>query len=204
MFWYLSRALGVVAYVALTLEVVLGLSASTGQLDRALGRARVIELHSWLSAVALGTLGGHAVVLLGDQTVKLSVLQVLVPFTTEYRPFAVGLGVVSAYLALVVHGSFWLRKRIGPRTWRKTHYVTFAVFTLATFHGLLAGSDAEAPAMRALFAGATGLVASLTFLRIVLYVARARFRGTERPSPPASAPTRPREAWPTGGGRTAG
>ena len=118
--------------------------------------------------VALGTMGAHALVLLGDQTVRLSVVQLLVPFTTEYRPFTVGLGVLGAYIALVVHLSFWLRKTLGPRAWRKLHYLTFALFTLATLHGMLAGSDAAAPIMTALYIGSTALVVALTFLRIGL------------------------------------
>ena len=43
--WLVSRALGLTAYVALSLDIVLGLLVSTGAADRALPRARTLELH---------------------------------------------------------------------------------------------------------------------------------------------------------------
>jgi sulfoxide reductase heme-binding subunit YedZ len=172
MFWYASRALGVTAYVALTLEVLLGLSASTGALDRLLGRAQVIDLHRWLSTIALATLGAHAAVLLADRTVSMSLVDLLVPFVGPYRPFATGLGVLAAWLALIVHGSFWLRKRIGGRAWRALHFATFAVFVAATFHGLLAGTDRAWLGLRLLYAGAAAAVATLVFVRLGLLLAR--------------------------------
>ncbi len=198
LFWHLSRALGVAAYVGLTLEVVLGLSASTGELDRILGRGRVVELHRWLSLLVFGLMAGHALVLLGDQTVRLGVLDLVVPFTSDYRPFAVGLGVIGVHAAALLQVSFWLRKRIGPKAWRKLHYVAFGLFAVATLHGLLAGSDASAPAMKALYVGAALLVSTLTLLRILRF-AWPDLRG---PSPRASASPPAAGPWPTGDART--
>ncbi len=204
-FWYASRALGLVAYVALTLELLLGLSASTGVLARRIGRGRLIELHRWLSALMLGAVGAHALVLLGDQTVRLSIVELLVPFTTSYRPFAVGLGVLGAYVMLVVHASFALRRWIGPRVWRRVHYLTFPLFAAATLHGLLAGSDARTWALRSVYVIATALVGAMTLHRILLVVlappARLASPGSARTGRPTSPPT-PRSS-PRDGGTSA-
>lgn len=172
--WYVSRGLGVVAYVALTIEVLLGLSASTGVLARAIGRARLVELHRWLSALMLGAVAAHALVLLADGAVAFSIADLVVPFASSYRPLAVGLGVLAAYAVLVVHASFALRKWIGPRAWRKVHYLTFAVFVAATLHGLLAGSDARSLPARILYAAAATLVGAMTLQRIFLRLLPAR------------------------------
>lgn len=178
-FWYASRALGVSAYVALTLEVLLGLSASTGVLDARLGRAAVIELHRWLSALVLASVGAHALVLLGDRAVDLGVLDLLVPFVGPYRPLATGLGVLGAWLLLLVHASFALRRRLGPRFWRALHAVTFPLFALATFHGLLAGSDRGWLGLRLLYLSAVGVVSALIFVRLAAFAWRgaAKVRG---------------------------
>lgn len=174
LFWFASRAFGVVAYTALTLEVLLGLGASTGYLDRSIGRARVTEIHRWLSAIVLATSGMHALVLLGDQTVKLSLIDLLVPFRAPYRPLAVGIGILAGYALLTLHVSHALRKLIGPRTWRRLHYVSFAAFVLATLHGILAGSDASKLGLRALYVGGALLVSGLTFLRLFQFIVRRR------------------------------
>jgi sulfoxide reductase heme-binding subunit YedZ len=192
LFWLTARALGVVAYVALTLEVLLGLSATTGLLDGMLGRARVIELHRWLSAIGLGAVVLHAAVLLGDRTVGFGAVDVLVPFASSYRPVAVGLGILAAYAMVVVHLSFLLRPFVGSRFWRKLHAVTFFVFVATTLHGVLAGTDSPRIGMKVLYGGATLLVTWLVFLRLFLRLTSSppllgRADGRSRPAPPRPA-----------------
>lgn len=165
-FWVASRAAGVTAFVALTLDVSFGLFLSTGLADAWIPRARSVELHRWLSASALARAGLHAVALVGDGFVRFDVLDALVPFLSSYRPFAVGLGVLALWLAWTVHASFWVRRRIGSARWRRLHYASFGVFALAAAHGLLAGSDAGRPWMRAIYVVAIGLVGGLLFLRM--------------------------------------
>lgn len=165
--WTTSRAAGVIAFVALTLDVVFGLLVSTGGADRLLPRARSVEVHRWLSSAALALTGLHAAALLGDRFVRFDLLDVLVPFLSSYRALAVGVGVLTAYGALVVHFSFQLRMRLGPRGWRRLHYLSFAVFLGALLHGVLAGSDSGSLGMRLTYAGAGGAVLLLTTLRVV-------------------------------------
>jgi predicted ferric reductase len=185
--WMLSRALGVTAYVALSLEVLLGLALSTGAGDRLLARARSVELHQWLSSVALALTGAHAHALVGDRFVRFDLLDVLVPFASRHRPAAVGLGVLAAWAAVVVHASFGARKRIGARAWRVVHYLAFALYAAATAHGLAAGTDARATWMRAVYAGSAGALALLVGLRLRAAAPTAgagSCAGPSRPAPP--------------------
>ncbi len=166
--WITSRAAGVTAFVALTLDVVFGLFVSTGAADSVIPRGRSVDVHRWLSTVALTLTALHAVALLGDRFVRFDVLDVLIPFLSSYRAFAVALGVLAAYGALLVHASFSWRRRLGPKTWRKLHYLSFFVFASALLHGLLARSDRSAPGMQVLYissltvVGALGLYRALT------------------------------------------
>ncbi len=164
-FWQVSRAAGFAAYAALTLEMLLGLFLSTDLADRWIARARTIELHRWLSATALALTGAHAAALLGDRFIRFDALDVLVPFLAPYRPVAVGLGVLAAYAAAVVHVSFELRSRIGQRAWRAIHTLSFTLYLGATAHGLLAGSDASLPWIRGVYAASAALVLWLTLYR---------------------------------------
>jgi hypothetical protein len=102
----------------LTLDVVFGLFVSTGAADRFIPRASIVDVHRWLSTVALTMTGVHALALLGDRVVRFDVLDVLIPFLSSYRAFAIALGVVAACGAVLVHASFSWRRRIGGKTWR--------------------------------------------------------------------------------------
>lgn len=177
--WLLSRAAGVAAYVALTAEILLGLCASTGALDRWISRASAGQIHRWLSSVALALVAAHALVLVCDRYVAFDLLDALVPFVAGERRTAVGLGATAAWLAVVVHASFAMRSRIGPKAWRRLHYVSFAVFVLATLHGLAAGSDRGDPALLALYVASALSVVALTVRRVVGAPDRPA-RGAER------------------------
>lgn len=171
--WFASRAAGIVAYAALTVEMAFGLLVSSGAGDAWISRARSLELHRFLSVVSLSLVAGHALVLIGDRYVRFDVLDVLVPFLAPYRPFAVGLGVLGVYAMLLVHASFELRARIGTRAWRSLHYLSFAIFALATAHGALAGSDGW---MKWGYAAAGGLILVLTIHRVLAARAAPRLR----------------------------
>ncbi len=167
--WIASRAAGVAALVALTTDVVVGLSISTGLGDRWVARARSVELHRWLSAGTLSLVAFHALVLGADRFVRFDALDAAIPFLSAYRPAAVGLGALAAYGALLVHASFGWVRRIGGYAWRKLHYVSFAVFALALTHAwILSGDDGIA---RIVTLVSTAAVAALVVLRVARFAA---------------------------------
>ncbi|MBK9035388.1 MAG: ferric reductase-like transmembrane domain-containing protein [Myxococcales bacterium] len=171
--WVAARAAGVTALVALTLDALAGLVLSTGALDRWLARARSIELHQTLSRFALGLTAGHVLLLLADGYIRYDLFDALVPGVSSYRPWAVAAGIVAAYLAVVVHVSFGWRARLGTRTWRRLHYLSFAVLIGALGHGLAAGTDTGRPGLRALYVVLAGSVAALVAVRALTAI-RAR------------------------------
>lgn len=160
--WLASRAAGITAYVALTLDVALGLFVSGGLADRWIPRARGLVAHRWLSGAALAIVAGHALVLLLDGFAGLDLLDLAVPFTARRLAVPVALGVLAGYTALIVRRSFQWRPRIGARAWKRLHALSFVAFALATAHGLAAGSDVERPWVRALYLGAVALVVGLS------------------------------------------
>jgi sulfoxide reductase heme-binding subunit YedZ len=174
--WLLVRASGFTAFAALAAEVVLGLLMSTGRGATWLPRATRVELHRWLSPLALALVGGHVAALLADDFVRFDALDVLVPFVAPTRPIALGLGVLALYAAVVVHVSFGLRKRLGARTWRRLHYLSFVTFVLAAIHGVAAGSDAGRGWAVAMFGAPLALVGGLLGIRVAIAVRELRDR----------------------------
>lgn len=139
--WFVSRASGIVAFIALALEVTLGRVMATGRDLAWMPKGVRVELHRWLSPVALALVVGHAAVLLADDFVRFDAIDLLVPFAAPTRRFGVGLGVLALYAAVVVHVSFALRKRLGTALWRRLHYGAYVAFALAAAHAIIAGTD---------------------------------------------------------------
>ena len=164
--WTTSRAAGVIAFAALTLDVVFGLFVSTGAIDRWVPRGASVDVHRWLSSVALALIGLHSVALLVDPAIHFDALDALVPGMSPYRAGAIAIGIFAMYGALVVHASFGWRKRIGVRAWRAIHFTAFAVFVAGVVHGLYAGSDSGK--LHALYGAAGALVGALVVARIAL------------------------------------
>jgi predicted ferric reductase len=160
--WTVSRALGVTAYLALTLEMGFGLLLSTRAAASWIAPARSMDVHRFLSMVSLLLFGGHGVFLLGEH---FDAIDLLVPFLASHDRFAVGIGVVATWLAVLIHASFAVRAHIGKRTWRIVHYTSFGVYVLATAHGVLAGTDSSLPGIRGIYFASGALVGLLVMLR---------------------------------------
>jgi predicted ferric reductase len=170
--WYFARSAGIVAYLLLSSSVVLGLVMSA-RARTSWPRFAVEEVHRFL-AIATGVFVAlHGATLLLDRVVPFSLGQAVVPFTSSYRPFAVGLGVLSAELMAAVGVSNRLRSEIPHRLWRRIHYATFAVWLGATVHGLLAGTDRQDPWFLAL----TGLAVSAVALAALSRFAKTAATG---------------------------
>jgi sulfoxide reductase heme-binding subunit YedZ len=138
--WYAARAGGIVAFCLLSASVALGFLLA-GRARFAWPRFAVEELHRTLSLLTGTFVVVHGGALLLDRVVPFSLGQELVPFTAGYRPFGVGLGVVSAELLAAVAATNALRRRIPHRVWRRAHYLTIPVWVGATAHVLLVGTD---------------------------------------------------------------
>lgn len=171
--WMASRAAGFTAYVALSLEVALGLLVSTGALDRLLARARIVELHQWLSSATLLLVAAHALVLLGDGFAGLDALDLTIPFLAPVARLPTALSVLSAWILVGLHASYAMRGRLGARTWRKLHYASFGLYALATIHGIAAGTDVARPWAITIDAGSGLVVGALLIARIRQSMARA-------------------------------
>ncbi|MDH2415982.1 hypothetical protein [Nocardioides sp. CER19] len=148
--WFLARAAGFMALLGATTAVCLGAIASGSspatRLRRRDTRLLLQLAHRSAAVVTLALLALHAVLLILDRHVAISVPGALVPFTAGYRGLAVGLGTLAVYCFAVVALSGALRGRLAGsawavRRWRPVHALAYAAWPLAMAHGLLAGTD---------------------------------------------------------------
>jgi sulfoxide reductase heme-binding subunit YedZ len=161
--WLTSRAAGVVAFALVSLSVLIGL-AMANRLVR--GRS-VVKLHEHLALAGLVAIAVHGITLLGDSWLDPGAAGLVVPFAMDYRPLFTGLGIVAGYLAALLGLSFYLRRRLGARRWRSLHRLTVLVYLLGAIHALGAGTDAEAPWMRAVLLATGAPILFLFLLRVL-------------------------------------
>lgn len=168
-YWYLARVTGLVAYGLLWLSTAFGLLLS-GRIARVWpGGPAAVDLHRFSSLLALGFALVHTLILLGDRSAGYTLFRLLVPFAgIPYRPLWVGLGQVSLYLLVLILLSSYLRRRIGPRTWRLVHSLTFALYWLVVLHGVLAGTDTTHPAVFVFYLATAGSIHGLTLYRVLV------------------------------------
>jgi sulfoxide reductase heme-binding subunit YedZ len=149
LWWLVARASGIVALGLVTVAVLLGLTMSSKLLARpGLGRT-LLRLHEHVALVGLAAITVHGLALIGDPWLRPGLSGLTIPFTMSYRPLFTGLGVLAGYLAALLGLSFYARRRIGVKLWRKLHRATVLVWVLGVVHTLGAGSDAATQWLRA-------------------------------------------------------
>lgn len=140
--WYLTRASGTVAYLLMWASMMWGLLLSTKLVKMNVPPAITLAMHNYLSWTAIGLTLFHALILLFDTYYTYNIAHLLIPFIGPYSPLWVGFGVIGMYLMLLTSGTFYMRKWIGQKNWRKLHYLTFVAYIFVTLHGWQAGTDA--------------------------------------------------------------
>jgi methionine sulfoxide reductase heme-binding subunit len=147
--WLASRASGLVALALITLSVTIGL-AMAGRVSREprLRRA-LLSVHEHAALGGLIAIAVHGITLLGDRWLHPGPVGIAVPFAMDHEPLWTGLGILAGYLAAALGPSFYARRRIGAKRWRRLHKATILVYVLAVAHTLGTGSDAGTPWLRA-------------------------------------------------------
>jgi sulfoxide reductase heme-binding subunit YedZ len=140
-FWYATRASGIAAYVILTVVVCIGMSMGGKAQSINWPRFSVEDIHRFGGLLVGALIGIHVVTIALDSFLPFSIVNLVVPFTSSYRPLWTGLGIAAAEILLALAITNHYRKRLPYSFWRKAHYANFAVWTLASLHGVMSGTD---------------------------------------------------------------
>jgi sulfoxide reductase heme-binding subunit YedZ len=145
--WLAGRSAGMVAMLLVTASVILGLAMAARAMPRR-WRSDAVRLHQHLALISLGAIAAHGLLLAADPWLRAGLKGIVVPFAIGYRPLWTGLGILGGYLAAILGLSFYVRRRIGARLWRRMHRFTVFVYVLVLAHALGTGTDAAIPAVR--------------------------------------------------------
>lgn len=177
--WYITRATGVMALILLTLTVALGV-ANFRRLRRGwLPRFVLDTVHRNAALLSVTFLFAHIATTVLDGYVPIRWFDAVIPFGSGYKPLAVGLGAVAFDLLIAVLMTSLMRRRLGYRAWRATHWLAYGSWPVAMLHGLTAGTDASRRWMLAI----SGVCAL-----IVLGAVAARLAATAEDDPAGSPP----------------
>jgi sulfoxide reductase heme-binding subunit YedZ len=163
--WYAARASGVAAYVVLSLVVCVGLTLGGNAQSRRWPRFSVEDIHRFGGLLVGSLIGVHVLAIAADSFLPFSLTQLLVPFTSTYRPLWTGLGIAAAEILVALAITNHYRKRLPYRFWRKAHYLNFAVWALASLHGLFSGTDRGATWLAILYGVSVASVVTLLVWR---------------------------------------
>lgn len=166
--WYATRGTGVVALLLLTATVVLGVAGTARFAAPRWPRIMTAGLHRHLSLLAVAFVAMHVVTTVLDPFAPIGWIAAVVPFTSSYRPLWLGLGAVAFDLLLAVVVTSLLRARLGYRTWQAVHWLSYASWPVALWHGLGTGTDSRQALMITLDAGCVAAVACVAAWRISL------------------------------------
>jgi hypothetical protein len=139
--WFATRAGGTIALVLLTATVVLGVTVGGQYRPRRLARFEIGALHRNLSLLTLAFLVLHVLTTVADSFVNVSLVDVVVPFASAYRPLWLGLGTVAFDVLLAVLLTTAVRLRLGLRRWKAVHWLAYGSWPVALFHAAGTGTD---------------------------------------------------------------
>ena len=165
--WDVARTGGVVAYVLLSLSVVLGLALSMRWQRPLWPRLITNDLHSHVTLLSLVFIVVHVLAVWIDPFTHFGWRDMLIPFASAYRSQSMAAGIVALYLMLAVWISTQLRSRIGYSLWRRLHTLTLAVYLFSTVHGLGTGTDTKQAWALALYMGSLLVVGALLIRRLL-------------------------------------
>jgi sulfoxide reductase heme-binding subunit YedZ len=164
LFWLGSRAFGVVALVMAAVSVGLGLAMS-GRLSDDPGYTK--RLHEATALTALLAIAAHGLLLLGDPYLQPGIAGIAIPFLTPIDAFWTGLGIIAGWLAALFGLSFYARRWIGNKAWRRMHRWTLAVYVLGVAHTLGSGTDSGSLWLLAIVVATAAPIAVLTLARLL-------------------------------------
>ncbi len=151
--WYASRATGVVSLLLLSLVMIGGLVVNRQGRLPGLPRFGVTSLHRSVSLLAVVFVAVHVITAIADPFVTIRIAAVVIPFTSRYEPFWLGLGAVSLDLIIALIVTSLARARIGRRTWRGLHWLAYAAWPVAFAHSIGSSTDLQYGALRTLAIG---------------------------------------------------
>jgi methionine sulfoxide reductase heme-binding subunit len=140
-FWFASRATGVISLILFSIVAILGILVNRQGRLPGLPRFAVTGLHRSLSLLTVAFLGLHIVTAIVDGYAHIPWLSTVVPFTSGYERFWIGLGTVAVDLFAALIITSLLRDRLRASIWRAIHWLAYVAYPVVVIHSFGAYKD---------------------------------------------------------------
>jgi predicted ferric reductase len=164
--WYLTRATGLVGWGLASLSVLWGLALSGRPFGRNPTGPWLLDMHRYLGGLSVLFVGGHIGALVADSYVHFGMADVLVPLGSGYKSTAVAWGIVAMYFLVAIELTSLAKKRLPKQLWRGVHYTSAIVFVATTMHLLTVGTDRQNMLVRIAAAISTAIASFLLAYRV--------------------------------------
>ena len=139
--WYATRAAGLMTWSTAVASVLLGLLLSTRLLGNKPSGPWLLDVHRFLGGLSAVFLLIHMGSLWADSYVAFGPAELLVPGRSNWNPSADALGVSAvtwgigaAYALIAVELTSILRKHMRPDLWRAVHYLSIITVAAGSVH----------------------------------------------------------------------
>lgn len=164
--WFIGRGSGFIAYLLLTIAVLLGITISKHWTSRRWPRLVIDSLHRWSVVLFYVFIAVHTLTMLLDPFSHFSLKDVTIPFGSSYRTFWLGLGVLAAEMSIAIGATFLVRRFISYRLWHWLHLGIYPVFILSLLHSLGTGTDTTEPWATLIYTGSVLAVLTASVWRL--------------------------------------
>lgn len=164
--WYASRATGIVSLLLFTAVMALGILVNRQGRLPGLPRFAVTNLHRNLSLLAVIFLAIHIVTAVMDSFVSIPLISAVVPFTSGYEAFWLGIGAVSLDIMLALIVTSLVRGRLNRKVWKAVHWLAYASWPIAFAHSIGSSTDLQHGLLLILAIACAAVVAAALAWRI--------------------------------------
>jgi hypothetical protein len=164
--WYLTRSTGIVATLLAAAALLWGFLFSARATGRRLRPNWWLDLHNWLGGLALGFVVVHVVASVLDTDAGIGLVEVFVPGTASFQPWAIGWGVLATYLFAAAVFTTWPRRIRNRSLWRMIHLGSVLGVALALLHAYQSGTEATRAWFKAGIVAASAIATYALGLRL--------------------------------------
>lgn len=157
--WYATRAAGLMTWFTAVVAVIIGLLLSTRIVKNRTG-PWLLDLHRFLSGISVLFLAAHLTTLYFDSFEDFGPRELFIPGESTWNPEAAAWGIIAAFALVLVEVTSLLRKWLSPSVWRMFHMLSIVTVAAGSYHAWLGGTDVANP-LTYLIAGAGSVMVVL-------------------------------------------
>ena len=143
----IAGSIGLVVLLPLTVNILLGILISTSykktvlwqKLPTKIKAIKLIDVHNYTAYIALALVMVHFLIIPLDPNSKFTYVHLIQPWSAPHQALFVTLGTISfvALMIVMITTQKVIKKKIGTKTWKNIHVISYGTALLFIVHGLV-------------------------------------------------------------------